>query len=585
MSERIFIGVAWPYANGSLHLGQIAGAYLPADIFARYHRTKGNEVLMVSGSDQHGTPITIKAEQEGKKPGEIAARYHQQFLESWQKLGISFDLFTNTGTANHAEVSQDIFLTLLKRGYIYKSTVSLPFCPRCQRFLPDRYIEGTCPYCHSHRARGDQCEECGKPINPIELIEPRCRICGTPPVFKDSEHFFLKLSYFQEKLLKWVKQQKNWRPNVLNLTMRYLKEGLQDRAITRDIEWGIPVPVPGFEDKRIYVWFEAVIGYLSAAKEWAKSIEDEEKWRSFWQEDEKAKSYYFIGKDNIPFHTLIWPAMLMGYNDDLNLPYDIPANEFLTIEGRKLSTSQNWAVWLPDYLSRYDPDPLRYLLSMKMPETGDTDFSWREFVSRNNDELVATYGNLVHRVLTFVYRNFDGCVPEHSKYNEIREYLGDLDKNLSKDYVLASDTPSENVIEDAKEFLFRGVGDSLSRCDFKKALLSILRFAQETNQYLDKKSPWKVIKEDRQAAADSLYVALYAISCLKTALYPFLPFSSQKLHEYLGFKGSIIRENENNWKPQPPQPGQKLLPPEPLFSKLDEGLVEEETSRLGLPGS
>jgi len=377
MSERIFIAVAWPYANGSLHLGQIAGAYLPPDIFARYHRIKGNEVLMVSGSDQHGTPITIKAEQEGKKPGEIAARYHQQFLESWQKFGISFDLFTTTGTANHAEVAQDIFLTLLERGYLYKDTVSQPFCPRCQRFLADRYIEGTCPYCNSSGARGDQCEACGKPLSPAELIDPRCRICSTAPVFKDTEHFFLKLTAFNDKLLAWVKQQTHWRPNVLNFTVRYLEEGLKDRAITRDIDWGIPVPVDGFEDKRIYVWFEAVIGYLSAAKEWAKSSGDEEKWRAFWQ-DEAVKSYYFIGKDNIPFHTLIWPAMLMGYGDNLNLPYDVPANEFLTIEGRKLSTSHNWAVWLLDYLSRYDPDPLRYLLSINMPETSDTDFSWRE---------------------------------------------------------------------------------------------------------------------------------------------------------------------------------------------------------------
>jgi len=409
MSKRIFIGVAWPYANGSLHLGQIAGAYLPPDIFARYHRTKGNEVLMVSGSDQHGTPITIKAEQEGKKPSEIVARYHQQFLESWQKFGISFDLFTTTGTANHAQVSQDIFLTLLDRDYIYKDTVSQPFCPQCQRFLPDRYIEGTCPYCNSSGARGDQCEACGKPLSPAELIDSRCRICGATPTFKDTEHFFLKLSAFNERLLAWVKQQTHWRPNVLNFTTRYLEEGLKDRAITRDIDWGVPVPVDGFENKRIYVWFEAVIGYLSAAKEWAKSSEDGEKWRAFWQ-DNKVKSYYFIGKDNIPFHTLIWPAMLMGYDDNLNLPYDVPANEFLTIEGRKLSTSHNWAVWLLDYLSRYDPDPLRYLLSINMPETADTDFSWREFVRRNNDELVATYGNLVHRVLTFVYRTLSTVI-------------------------------------------------------------------------------------------------------------------------------------------------------------------------------
>jgi methionyl-tRNA synthetase len=557
MSERILVAVAWPYANGSLHLGQIAGAYLPADIFARYHRLKGNEVLMVSGSDQHGTPITIKAEQEAKTPGEIAARYHQEFLESWRRLGISFDLFTTTGTENHAKVAQNIFLKLLEGGYIYKAAVSQPYCPKCQRYLPDRYIEGTCPFCGSAGARGDQCDQCGKPLNPVELIEPRCLICGTTPQFQESEHFFLRLSDFQRQLNQWVKKQgkqASWRPNVYNLTQRYLKEGLRDRAITRDIDWGVAVPVKGYEDKRIYVWFEAVIGYLSASKEWAQKSGDGEGWRSFW-EDSKAKAYYFIGKDNIPFHTIIWPAMLMGYGG-LNLPYDIPANEFLTIEGRKLSTSRNWAVWLPDYLSRYEPDPLRYLLSINMPESGDTDFSWREFVRRNNDELVATYGNLVNRVLTFVYRNFDGRVPKP----------GEFDEN------------SRRVLKYANEQIFDDMDSLLYECHFKAAILSGLFLAHETNRYLDEESPWKVIKENRQSAATSLYVAINVISTLRTVLYPFLPFSSQKVHEYLGFEGEV---EDFGWKPQPPEPGQKLLEPKPLFTKLDEKLVEEETARLG----
>jgi len=553
MGERIFIGVAWPYADGPLHLGHIAGAYLPSDIFARYHRLKGNEVLMVSGSDQHGTPITIKAEQAGKKPEEIVNHYHQQFLDSWQKLGISFDLFTRTGTANHAEVSHDFFLTLLNRGYIYKATVSQPFCPHCQRFLSDRYVEGTCPYCYFSGARGDQCDECGKPMTPAELIDLRCKLCATTPQFKDSEHFFFRLSAFQDRLLAWMKGQTHWRQNVLNFTMRYVEEGLKDRAITRDIDWGVAVPLEGFEGKRLYVWFEAVIGYLSATKEWARSSGDEAKWRSFWQGNE-AKSYYFIGKDNIIFHTTIWPAMLMGY-DGLNLPYDVPANEFLTIEGSKLSTSRNWAVWLPDYLSRYEPDPLRYLLSISMPETGDTDFSWREFVRRNNDELVATYGNLVHRVLTFAYRNFDGCVPTPGEF----------------------DSRSQAVIDMAKDTL-NTVDMLLSQCHFREAMRSAMSLAQDTNRYLEEKSPWKVIKEDRQAAATALYVAISVISCLRTALYPFLPFSSQKLHRYLGFEGSV---EDDGWQPHFPSSGQKLLPPEPLFSKLDEGLIEEEVSRLG----
>jgi methionyl-tRNA synthetase len=552
MRDRIFIGVAWPYANSPLHLGHIAGAYLPADIFARYHRTKGNEVLMVSGSDQHGTPITIRAEQEGKTPAEIASQYHQQFLDSWQKLGISFDLFTTTGTVNHAEVAQDIFLTLLDKGYIYRASVLQPFCPHCQRFLPDRYVEGTCPYCGFAGARGDQCDNCSKPLNAAELINPRCRICGTAPEFKDSEHFFLKLSVFEDRLLAWVKQQTHWRQNALNFTISYLEGGLKDRAITRDIDWGIPIPLPGFEGKRLYVWFEAVIGYLSATKEWARSIGDKERWHSFWQGE--AKSYYFIGKDNIPFHTIVWPAMLMGYGD-LNLPYDVPANEYLTIEGKKLSSSRNWAVWLPDYLSRYEPDPLRYALSINMPETGDTDFSWREFFRRNNDELVATYGNLVQRVLIFIHRYFDGCVPQ-------AEELDGLSQDLLK---LAEET-------------LKKVDGLLYCCRFKEAIKQAMSLAQETNRYLENKSPWKVIKEDRQAAANSLYVALCVISHLRTILYPFLPFSSQKLHEMLGFEGRI---EDYGWQPTEPKPGQKLLPPKPLFSKLDEKLVAEETSRLG----
>jgi methionyl-tRNA synthetase len=551
MSERIFIGVAWPYANGSLHLGQVAGAYLAPDIFARYHRLKGNEVLMVSGSDQHGTPITVRADQERKKPEEIAARYHQEFLQSWQKLGISFDLFTTTGTQNHRQQVQDIFLTLHKKGYIYKDTMALLYCSNCRRFLPDRYVEGTCPYCHFEGTRGDQCDSCGKPLNPVDLVDPHCRICGAFPEVKESEHFFFRLSAFNEQLLAWVSEQSHWRPNVLNFTVSLLKEGLKDRAITRDIEWGVPVPMPGFDDKRIYVWFEAVIGYLSASKEWAESCGDEEKWRDFWQGD--AKSYYFIGKDNIPFHTIIWPAMLMGY-EGLNLPYDVPANEFLTLEGRPLSTSRNWAVWLPDYLERYEPDPLRYFLSASMPESGDTDFSWREFVRRNNDELVATYGNLVHRVLTFTYRNFEGAVPSPGERDERDEAL------LVK-------------VEDA----FPAMDRLLYNCRFREAMRTAMSLAQETNRYLDDKSPWKRIKEDRQGSATSLYVALVAISGLKTLLYPFLPFSSQKLHRLLGFEG---RMEDTSWALTPLPAGQKLAPPEPLFVKLEDKIAAEEAAKL-----
>jgi len=552
MAERIFIGVAWPYANGPLHLGQIAGAYLPPDIFARYHRMKGNEVLMVSGSDQHGTPITIRAEQEKKEPAEIADRYHKQFLKSWENLGITFDLFTTTGTENHAGVAQDIFLKLLEKGYIYTDTVSQPYCGDCKRFLPDRYVEGECPFCSYDGARGDQCDNCGKPLNAAELMKPRCRVCGGTPEFKNSEHFYLKLSAFEDKLKKWVKDKEYWRPNVTSFTMRYLKEGLKDRAITRDIDWGVPLPVEGYPGKKLYVWFEAVIGYLSASKEWALKNGDKDKWRDFWQKE--SKSYYFIGKDNIPFHTIIWPAMLLGCGD-LNLPYDVPANEYLTIEGRKLSSSRNWAVWLDDFLSRYEPDPLRYLLSINMPQTGDTDFSWREFVRRNNDELVAAYGNLAQRVLTFVHRNYEGKVPSP----------GGMDEH------------SRQLMDETKE-TFGQVDGLIGRCLFKEAIKKAMALAHNANRYLEVKSPWKVIKRDKQAAATSLYVVLCVLSALRILLYPFLPFSSQKLHRYLGFEGNI---EDDGWQLRLPPPGQCLKEPEPLFKKLDKDVIDRESARLG----
>ncbi len=557
MKEIIYIGVAWPYANGYLSIGHIAGAYLPADIFARFHRAKGNEVLMVSGSDLHGTPITIRAEQEHTTPTVIAEKYHQAFLESWQGLGISWDLYTTTGTPNHAAVVQDMFNTLMKHGYIYKATTSQPYCPKCQRFLPDRYVDGICPFCGDKGARGDECDKCGKPLNAAELKEPRCHNCGTIPEFRETEHFFFKLSAFNDKLLEWVKKQEHWRANVKNFTIGFLEEGLKDRAITRDIDWGIKIPATGFENKRFYVWFENIIGYLSAAKQWAKEIAgDENKWKDFFV-DPKAKTYYFIGKDNIVFHTMSWPAELMGYGG-LNLPYDVPANEWLNIEGRKISKSHNWGVWVPDYLARYAPDPLRYMMSINMPETSDTDFSWREYVRRNNDELVATWGNLVNRVLTFTYKNFEGKIPENGKLNEAGKAL----------------------LEKARE-AEKQEEEALAGCHFKQAIQQAMLLAQNANRYLDEQAPWKKIKEDKAAAADALYSAVCVISRLKNMFYPFLPFTSQKVHEYLGFDGKLEDYLRANPDPPLPAPGQKLREPKPLFTKLDESIIEEETKRIG----
>jgi methionyl-tRNA synthetase len=577
MGEKIGVFVAWPYASGDRHMGHVAGAYLPPDIFARYHRLRGNDVIMVSGSDSHGTPITVAAEQEGVSPEELFLRYHRRFLEGFAALGLSFDLFTHTDTKNHHDVSQDMFLKLLEHGYIHKDVMRQLYCEQEQRYLPDRYVEGTCPLCGFENARGDQCDNCGRPLDATELIEPRCKFDGSTPVVRETEHFFLDLPAFSDRLTAWLEDKEYWRPNVLNFTMNMLRDGLRPRPITRDMEWGIDVPVEGYEDKCIYVWFEAVIGYLSASIEWAKNQGSPDRWHEWWQQP--ARGYYFIGKDNIPFHAIIWPAMLMGYGD-LNLPYDVPANEYLNLEGQKLSVSRNFAVWLPEYLSRYDPDPLRYYLTVNAPENRDTDFSWYDYWRKNNDELLATWGNLAHRVLTFTYRNFDQKVPDP----------GEL-------------TSEDQAILQEVEGAFEPVGDLIAKAHFKAALAEVMAVAHEANRYLDEKEPWKVMKEDRGAAATTIYVMLGVINSLKVLFYPFLPFSSQRLHEYLGCEGSLMGESrietfeedgkthealvydpptaKVSWAPSSLPAGQVLNKPEPLFKKLDESVVEEELARLG----
>ena len=554
MPERILVAVAWPYANGSIHIGQVAGVYLPADIFARYHRMKGNDVLMVSGSDAHGTPVTLTAEQRGVSPEQVSSEYQAEFVDNWERLGITFDLFTSTHTENHAEVAQDIFLTLYNNGYIHKRFTSQPYCETNRRFLADRYLEGICPHCGFDGARGDQCDSCGRTLDAQDLIDMVCRICSNRPVIRETEHFFLKLDAFEERLMDWVRGQPHWRPNVRNFTIGYLDGGLHDRAITRDIDWGVPVPLEGYDGKRIYVWFEAVMGYLSASKEWAQLGADPDAWRDFWQKE--CRAYYFMGKDNIPFHTVLWPAMLMGYGG-LNLPYDLPANEYMNLEGLKLSTSRNWAVWLPDYLDRYEPDPLRYVIAANMPETSDSDFSWREYVRRNNDELVATYGNLVHRVLTMAYRSFEGRVPTHG----------------------ALDEAGNGLLEHARR-RFDDAGANIEACRFRLALQSVMALAQQANRYLDQKAPWHSVKTDPDDASTTLWTSISVINCLKTLMYPFLPFSSERLHKMLGLDGTVQQAGWA-WEPESIKPGQRLAEPEPLFAKLDEALIEDEAQRVG----
>ena len=558
MPEHIFIGVAWPYANGPLHQGHMVGSFLPADLLARYHRIKGDHVLMVSGSDQHGTPVTVRAEQEGRTPQEVADGFHQSFVQSLDWLGITMDLFTTTTTDNHRETTQRIFLKLLEQGDIYKDTALLPYCPNDQRYLPDRYVEGTCPHCGFEQARGDECESCDRTLDAIELIDSRCKLCGATPETKESEHYFLRLSAYNDRLREWVSKQDHWRKYVSSFTLGILNEGLHDRAITRDLDWGIPLPTEELgPNKRIYVWFENVIGYLSAAKEWAQRKGEPEAWRQFWQNPD-CRSYYFIGKDNIFFHTLSWPTQLMAYGDaegePLNLPYDVPANQFMNVAGRKASTSRGWAVWIPDLIGRYDPDAMRYYLTAIMPETADSDFAWTDFIARNNNELVATWGNLVNRTLTFTYRNFDGRIPDP----------GELDSRSDKLIQLVEAKLTE-------------VGEQLDGCHFRAGLSTAMSVAQEANRYLDETAPWKALPDDRTSAARSLYTVITAINGLKVAFWPYLPFSSERLHELLGYDAPITQEG---WQLVRPIVGQALREPAPLFPKLDPAVAEEEEERL-----
>ena len=552
--ETILVAVAWPYANGDLHLGQTAGAYLPADIYARYNRMKGNRTLMVSGSDSHGTPVTVRAEAEGVTPEEIFRRYHRSFLDTFERFGITFDLFTHTDTANHIAVTQDIFTTLLRHGHLYEAEQTLLYDPEAERFLPDRYVEGTCPHCSFTRARGDQCDNCGRTVDALELIDPRSKITSARPEPRTTRHHFLRLSAFTDELLEWASEQHHWRPSVRNFVLGMLREGLHDRAITRDITWGIPIPLEGYETKRIYVWFEAVIGYLSAAKEWALIQGEPEIWRDWW-EDPSARTVYFQGKDNVPFHAIIWPAMLLGY-EGLNLPYDVPANQYVTIGGSKASTSGNWAVWMPDYLDRHDPDPLRYVLTALMPETRDTDFSWKQYVRRNNDELLARWGNLVNRVLTITRRHFDDAAPpEPGELSaESRALLAGVDR------------------------AFDEVGADLAAVQLRRALAGAMGVAHAANQYLEERAPWRAVRDDRDHAAETLHTALNVISGLASLFQPFLPFTSPRAWAMLGHSGDI---QAAGWLRRPVPGGQPLPEPAPLFRKLDDSLIAEEEARFG----
>ncbi|OAI43417.1 methionine--tRNA ligase [bacterium SCGC AG-212-C10] len=549
MPERILVCVAWPYANYLLHVGQAAGAYLPADIFARYHRLIGNDVVMVSGSDSHGTPITVSADKEGVSPRDIVERYHGKIVETWERLGISFDLYTTTLTENHYATTQEVFVRLREKGLLYRSSQDQLYDPEAERFLPDRYVDGTCPKCGYLEARGDQCDNCGSQLDAVDLINPRSRMTGATPVIRQSEHYFLKLSAFEEPLKEWVGKQAHWRRNVLNFTLGALNEGLHDRAITRDLSWGVPVPDEEYAAKRIYVWFDAVIGYLSATREWAQKTGDPEAWRPFWEGDQ-AKSYYFIGKDNIPFHTIVWPAMLMGHGG-LNLPFDVPANQYVNFkEGQKQSKSKGTGTWVLQLLDTYDPDVVRFYLTQIMPETSDSEFREIEMLKTNNEVLIATWGNLANRVIAMVHRNFAGVVPD-----------------------VATLAPESAALIAEAQKAFDSAGAEYAACHFRNALGEALRLAQSANRFLDERAPWKAVKTDLAHAGETLATALNVVNALKTLMHPVIPFSTQKLHAQLGFEGTV---QQAGWQYTPIAAGTLLGPAQALYTKLDPDLLEAQ---------
>ena len=571
--EYIHVSVAWPTPNGPFHVGHTTATILPADIFARFNRARGNRVLMVSGSDCHGSPVTLAAEKEGTTPEEVALKYTASFNRTIDKLGVSFDLFTTTLTPNHYRVTQDIFVRLLEHGYLEKRTQQGTYSETLNRFLPDRYVYGECPHCHFGRARGDQCENCGRTLDPAELINPRSTLDDKPVTFRDTQHYFLLLDKLEPALREWLDgvDHSYWRPNVLTVVDGWLREGLHARAITRDLDWGVPVPVddPAFNDKRIYVWFDAVIGYLSASIEWAERRGTPDEWQHWWvcnaDGSAPAKSFYFVGKDNKTFHAIMWPAMLIGYGDRV-LPYDVPATEFMNLENEKISTSRNFAVWTEDVQSRYQPDQLRYYLTAAMPETKDSNWTWDDFVRRINDELVATYGNLVNRVLPQITKHFDGIVPDPSE-------LTDLETTLLRDATAT----------------FQSVTDLLAKAEFRAPLKEAMALAGLANRYLDVTAPWKAIKTDRQAAARALWAAVQVINALKVVTYPFLPFSAEKVHGFLGFDGAYSGIETHDyvgapavWRLEGVPVGQKLGTYAPLFTKLDDSIIAEERARLGL---
>lgn len=598
--SRILSAVAWPYANGPRHIGHVAGFGVPSDVFSRYMRMAGHEVLMVSGTDEHGTPILVQAEEEGIAPQELANRNNRLIVEDLVGLGLAYDLFTRTTTGNHEQVVQSMFKQVRDNGYMIEQTTSAAISPSTGRTLPDRYIEGTCPLCGSAGARGDQCDNCGNQLDPTDLINPKSRINGETPQFVQTNHYFLDLPALAQALGQWLDERKaagTWRPNVIRFSQNILKE-IKPRAMTRDIDWGIPIP--GWEDqpnKRLYVWFDAVIGYLSASIEWARRIGQPDRWRDWWN-DPQARSYYFMGKDNIVFHSQIWPAEMLGYNGkgqsggqpgelgELNLPTEVVSSEFLTMEGKKFSTSKSVVIYVRDMLQRYQADALRYFISAAGPENQDADFTWSEFVRRTNDELVAAWGNLVNRVASMIHKRI-GHIPAPAEVQPVdQELLDQIEQGFSE------------------------VGTLIEQHHQKAALNKVMRLVSAANQYVAATEPFKLKNaQDQPRLHTILWTLAQAVSDLNLMLSPFLPHSANQIDLIFGGQGQIapmprIEEvvdldkkladgsdfsypvitgdyrNTPAWKRQPVQVGTQVAKPHPVFTKLDPEVIEEELARL-----
>jgi len=553
--EKILVTAALPYANGPLHIGHLAGAYIPADVYVRYQRLKGADVVFICGSDEHGVPITIRADREHATPQEIVDRYHSLMKESFRRMGVVFDNYSRTSLPLHHKISQEIFLSLNAKGWIREQEIRQYYCVSCRRFLPDRYIEGECPHCHRLGARGDQCEACGRWLEPEQLIAATCKICGSAPEFRLTKHWYFRLSEFQKQLEDWQASKLQWKNNVREFCAGWFQEGLTDRPITRDIDWGIPVPLPDAKGKVLYVWFDAPIGYISSSVEWAQNLGTPERWRDYWCSSD-TRLIHFIGKDNIVFHAIVWPAVLMAHGEFI-LPDHIPANEFLNIEGEKLSTSRNWAVWVDEYLEVFPPDPLRYYLEANAPENKDADFAWKDFQTRNNSELADVLGNLVNRSLSFVEKQFDAKVPPAGEPSE-----------------------ADRAILTAAAEATERIGKLLEEFQVRRAVGELMDLARAGNKYFNDAAPWATIKTDRARCAATLYTTLQLEAALAVLMDPFLPFSAEKLWRMLNAPGSHL---DQRWYEVPKlrlQEGRPLGQREILFHKIEDDIIETQIARL-----